>query len=571
MKVSAGVAVGLAAALTHGAIINLDARAPTTTHKVTTSHRGPATVQNTAMAMSSVIAAMASRKPSSPSMAPTHTKSTKRKTHTTTKKITTPTHKVVPHTTPKVTVKSGHKPAKPHTTAKAAHKASPTKETSAKHPAKTIGKAPPKTTKKPAKKTPSKTPSKKETKNTTTKKPAKKVAIKSLEKRDEPDATTDDPAATTEVFETNTAEPDFGTTVDLPTATTDTSATTSDSSVQPTISFDPSDPCGSLDYAYGYVPSDPSMAGFLSDPIFSETSLSAVTPSNYTWLYTGYYASLSQDAYMTYIDIPAYLPSTCSAWCDDNEDCTGFDIYYERDPSQNPALDCLNPSMETAIKCAFYNSTLDPTLATNVGQWRGLFGVVIAGGNGYNKGLNNFGPSQTVPTDPTTGNPIPSTIEQLTPGATYTSAPVCPEYNSTYYQSADDNIYLIECLIDHVGGDLSYAVASSLEACIDLCDGTEGCIDVSLSSETCYMKHELGEAVASDHVLGAKLVQSAEDDTDTSSATLSATTDVSSSTSLSTSTETTTTADEDSSTSTAADTSTITSSTSVSSTMTATA
>lgn len=64
-------------------------------------------------------------------------------------------------------------------------------------------------------------------------------------------------------------------------------------------------------------------------------------------------------------------------------------IYFERDPSVNPAEGCANPTSITNIKCIFYGLPVTEKAATNAGQWRGppdvngkAFHVVIAGSNG---------------------------------------------------------------------------------------------------------------------------------------------------------------------------------------------
>ncbi|GAM91140.1 hypothetical protein ANO11243_091870 [Dothideomycetidae sp. 11243] len=170
-----------------------------------------------------------------------------------------------------------------------------------------------------------------------------------------------------------------------PTATSPGLILTTGSVAQAPLS--PTDPCGPISYAYGYVPSDPSMSGFLSDNSFYATSMNATTPSGYNWLYGGYYSALNQDGYLGYVELSSYNVSFCAAYCDATSGCRGFDIYNERDPAQNPAVACLNPAMKTAIRCAFYSTPVNNTNAINVGQWRGNFGVVIAGANGYNKNV----------------------------------------------------------------------------------------------------------------------------------------------------------------------------------------
>jgi hypothetical protein len=102
----------------------------------------------------------------------------------------------------------------------------------------------------------------------------------------------------------------------------------------------------------------------------------------------------------------------------------------------------------------------------------------------------------------------------LTGTATYTTAlPTttstslsCPASNNTIYVGPSGNNFLIECGIDHQGGDMSSASVSSFKACVDLCDKTAGCVDVSLSGAACYLKKTLGAAIANSGILGAKRI-----------------------------------------------------------------
>ena len=83
--------------------------------------------------------------------------------------------------------------------------------------------------------------------------------------------------------------------------------------------------------------------------------------------------------------LSSYDHTSCAALCDTMSDCKGFTIYYERDPILNPATACPNPDMQTTVRCAFYNQPVSSKFATNVGEWRNSFAVVISGANGYSK------------------------------------------------------------------------------------------------------------------------------------------------------------------------------------------
>ncbi|KAK4955962.1 hypothetical protein LTR10_006901 [Elasticomyces elasticus] len=82
----------------------------------------------------------------------------------------------------------------------------------------------------------------------------------------------------------------------------------------------------------------------------------------------------------------------------------------------------------------------------------------------------------------------------------------CPASNSTIYTGPQGNTFMIECGIDHQGGDLSSLQVSGFAQCVDACDSTKGCVDVSLSGSACYLKKTLGKAVSNSGIRGAKLV-----------------------------------------------------------------
>ncbi|KAK3674902.1 hypothetical protein LTR78_005246 [Recurvomyces mirabilis] len=100
-----------------------------------------------------------------------------------------------------------------------------------------------------------------------------------------------------------------------------------------------------------------------------------------------------------------------------------------------------------------------------------------------------------------------STLSSSTASATPTAL-ACPAGNNTLYTAPSGNTFLIECNIDHAGGDLSWSYVSSFTDCIDSCDSTAGCVDVSLAGAACYRKSTLGAAVSNGGVWGAKLVGS---------------------------------------------------------------
>ena len=133
----------------------------------------------------------------------------------------------------------------------------------------------------------------------------------------------------------------------------------------------------------------------------------AATPSGYDRSFVDQLGSSQQVGYLTYKILDSYDPSLCSAACDAEKFCLGFNIYFERDPKYNPQEGCANPEPVTNIKCSLYGYNVAKAAATNQGQWRGpqdangqAFHVVITGSNGYSKQSN---PLPTIPdfNDPT--------------------------------------------------------------------------------------------------------------------------------------------------------------------------
>ncbi|KAF1834016.1 hypothetical protein BDW02DRAFT_499262 [Decorospora gaudefroyi] len=138
----------------------------------------------------------------------------------------------------------------------------------------------------------------------------------------------------------------------------------------------------------GPVPGDGSVAEYLDPSNALRTAArNAGTPSGYSKSFTDLTASTHQIGYLTYKNIESgnYDVNACAAFCNSEEFCQGFNIYYERDPSVDPAASCANPDPITNVKCAIYGYPVSENSATNQGEHREGFEVVIAGSNGYSK------------------------------------------------------------------------------------------------------------------------------------------------------------------------------------------
>lgn len=99
-----------------------------------------------------------------------------------------------------------------------------------------------------------------------------------------------------------------------------------------------------------------------------------------------------------------------------------------------------------------------------------------------------------------------STTSSFTTPPSASNIPVtCPASNDTTIIS-NGLRFLIECGIDHTGGDIKALSVNGLQQCIDACATTSGCVDLSLLGDACYLKSSLGTAVENG-VWGAKVVE----------------------------------------------------------------
>jgi len=99
----------------------------------------------------------------------------------------------------------------------------------------------------------------------------------------------------------------------------------------------------------------------------------------------------------------------------------------------------------------------------------------------------------------TTASPVPTAISA--------AAPSCPASSNTIWTAFNGATFLVECGIDHAGGDMGMVYVNNLAGCLNSCANTTGCVDVSLSGQACYMKKVLGAASNNNpNLLGGKLI-----------------------------------------------------------------
>ncbi|KAI9704764.1 MAG: hypothetical protein M1836_006544 [Candelina mexicana] len=146
-------------------------------------------------------------------------------------------------------------------------------------------------------------------------------------------------------------------------------------------------PCGPQPDGYGPKPLNDSVVAFLAYQPFADTANAAAAnpPQGYTTTFQNQQGSVSANTYLGLWTLQAYDTIKCQQLCDAADLCTAFNIYFERDPTINPADSCPNPPSFTNIKCTLWGSPIPVETANNKGQYRIQFQVVITGSNGYTK------------------------------------------------------------------------------------------------------------------------------------------------------------------------------------------
>ncbi|KAK2043861.1 hypothetical protein LZ31DRAFT_554822 [Colletotrichum somersetense] len=156
--------------------------------------------------------------------------------------------------------------------------------------------------------------------------------------------------------------------------------------------INPEDPCAPQPAGSGPSVQPDTPEAFVANPAFHQLALGAATPSGYGSTFKDLNASVNANSYLGLHTLNSYDVAQCASYCDNTNLCTGINIYIERDPAYNPSgCSCTTPPSITNYKCTLWGSGVDKAAATNFGQTRDGFQVVIAGSNGYEK-TNNTTP-----------------------------------------------------------------------------------------------------------------------------------------------------------------------------------
>ncbi|KAI8950111.1 hypothetical protein F4801DRAFT_362389 [Xylaria longipes] len=146
------------------------------------------------------------------------------------------------------------------------------------------------------------------------------------------------------------------------------------------------DACAPLALGAGPVAVPDTAEAFLASPDFTSAATSAPVPAGYFQTFSNLKASNSAYGYSGFSTLDSYDTAECARRCNNVNSCSGFNIYFERDPSFVPGPGCEDPASNTVIKCVYWGDYISAENANNEGQWRDQFHVVIAGSNGYMKG-----------------------------------------------------------------------------------------------------------------------------------------------------------------------------------------
>lgn len=156
--------------------------------------------------------------------------------------------------------------------------------------------------------------------------------------------------------------------------------------------INPEDPCAVQPNGYGAQVQPDTVEAFEAYQPFHQLAHNAPTPSGYASTFVDLDAAVTANTYLGLYTLKSYDVAQCASLCDSTSLCTGINIYIERDPSINPeGCSCTNPASISNYKCTLWGSGVDKAAATNTGQGRGGFQVVITASNGYEK-TNNTQP-----------------------------------------------------------------------------------------------------------------------------------------------------------------------------------
>jgi hypothetical protein len=183
-------------------------------------------------------------------------------------------------------------------------------------------------------------------------------------------------------------------------------------------------PCAVLPNGSAPIPSPDTADAFTRLGFYSSTANHAKTSKGYTKAFSSMSASvsLSPSVYLGFTLLETYDLNRCASICDSTKRCIAFNTFFERSPSLRPGPSCPNPPSVVYIKCALWAASFAKSNATNSGQYRDEFKVVIAGSNGYVRGPSTMPTSSTRPTLATSSKVSTSVTRSPSPSASTSSS-----------------------------------------------------------------------------------------------------------------------------------------------------
>ncbi|KAK6582301.1 hypothetical protein PZA11_004709 [Diplocarpon coronariae] len=217
--------------------------------------------------------------------------------------------------------------------------------------------------------------------------------------------------------------------------------------------INPEDACAPQPDGYGPQVIPDTVEAFEAYPDFGTQALAAQAPG-YAATFRNLNASVSANTYLGLTTLKTYSAPLCAQHCDNTTLCTGFNIYVERDPSLNPSDNCTQPASITNYKCTLWGSGVNAQSATNFGDYRGAFHVVVAGSDGFEKTNTTTPASQPgwqapkqCGADGSTAHNHPSTCM----GSRFFPGPYNPALCAAPYKCSFFNSYMLKKNGHHLG------------------------------------------------------------------------------------------------------------------------
>ncbi|PNS15531.1 hypothetical protein CAC42_790 [Sphaceloma murrayae] len=160
-------------------------------------------------------------------------------------------------------------------------------------------------------------------------------------------------------------------------------------------------------------------------------------------------------------------------------------------------------SMSTYTVMSSSLSKTGPPSASSSGSGGSPQRSSVSSGSSYSKS-GNHRTSKT----PIVVSPVISTSALAAPSFSPKSVS-CPTDDGSIYEATNGRDYVVECGIDHAGGNIGMAYVGSFQECLERCAINAQCVSVALSGVACYLKGNVG-AVNQNSVWGAKEVGAVE-------------------------------------------------------------